>query len=145
MASDGDSTIPTWIIRYGDVFQEFGRNPSGFIIGVVATWIVGGILLVGRQVVEAVLLAFDSVVNSLDLAREAVIDALDAVAAPVLAAAAAVPGFYAGLVEPLGPLAPVVTALLLASSAYLVYRLLIVAVKEMPVVGGILEVFGVDV
>jgi hypothetical protein len=135
MAPDDGSSSP---------LQAFAEDPDGFVIGIVATWIVGGILMVGRQVVGAVLLAFDSVVFAFDSARVRVIRNLEAVAAPVLEAAAGIPAFYAGLIEPLGPLAPVVTVLLVAGSAYLTYRALVVAIKEIPVVGGVLEFLGVE-
>lgn len=136
--------LPTWITRYGSTLREFGRDPSGFVIGIVATWIVGGILMMGRQVLAAILLAFDSILNALALVEGVLVGSLDSVGAPVLELAGRLPAFYAGLVEPFGPLAPVVAVGVGTLIIVATYRLLKALVLEIPILGGLLEFLGVD-
>lgn len=125
--------------------REFASNPRGFILGIVATWLVGGILTAGRTVVDSVLLAFDAIVFALESATGGVIGALDSVAAPVLEAAAGVPDFYMGLVEPFGPLAPLVAGVGVAVTLVLTYRAAKTILLGIPFVGGFLEFLGVDI
>lgn len=136
-SSGSGFTLPT-------ALKNFAEDPDGYVIGIVATWIVGGILVFGRAVVDSILLAFDSVVIALETATGGVIGALDSVAAPVLEAAAGVPAFYAGLVEPFGPLAPAVAVGGLVLTIVVLVRLAKAALLEVPILGAILEFLGVD-
>lgn len=135
-SSDG-FTLPS-------VLKEFAANPRGFILGIVATWIVGGILLIGRTVVDSILLAFDSLLLGLESATVGLIGALDSVGAPVLEAAAGVPAFYLGLVEPFGPLAPAVAVGGVVVTIVLLIRAFKAVLLEIPLFGGLLEFLGVD-
>lgn len=141
---DSGGTLPSWFSSSSDTIREFASNPSGFVIGIVATWLVGGILLVGRTIVDAVLLAFDAVVLAFDTATDGVVGALESVGLPVLELAAGLSGFVAGLAGALGPLAPVVAAATLTLVVVGLYRFGKTILLEIPILGGLLEFVGFD-
>lgn len=141
---DSGSSVPDWLSGSSDTLREFAKDPSGFVIGIVATWLVGGILLVGRTVVDSVLLAFDTVVNALELAAGGLVGALEGAGLPVLELASGVSTFIVGLAEPLGPAAPLVAIGALVILAVGTYRFGKAILLEIPVLGGLLEFLGVD-
>lgn len=139
-----ESSLPEWLSSSSDTLREFARNPSGFVIGIVATWIVGGILLVGRTIVDAVLLAFDVVVNAFDAVAGVLVGALQSVGLPVLDLASGVSAFIVGLADPLGPLAPVVAGAVVTILIVGTFRFGKAILLEIPILGGFLEFLGVD-
>lgn len=141
---DSGSSLPGWLSSSSDTLREFARDPSGFVIGIVATWIVGGVLLVGRTIVDSVLLAFDVVVNALELVAGAIVGALASVGLPVLQFASGVSGFIAGLADVAGPLAPVIATAIVVLLVVGTFRTMKAILLEIPVVGGFLELLGVD-
>ena len=141
---DSGSSVPAWLSSSSDTLREFARDPSGFVIGIVATWIVGGILMVGRTVVDSVLLAFDVVVNAFALVADAIVGALASVGLPVLEFAGGVSGFVAGLADVAGPLAPVIAVAVVVILVVGTFRALKTVLLGIPVVGGVLEFLGVD-
>jgi hypothetical protein len=142
--SDSDGGLPGWLSGSKETLRSFANNPEGFVLGIVATWIVGGILTVGRTVVDSILLAFDSVVGAFDLAAAGVVGALESTGSPVLTAAEGMTAFIASLAAEAGPAAPVIAVGILAFVALMWYRFGKAILLEIPVLGGFLEFLGVN-
>lgn len=62
--NEDDVALPTWITKYAAFFKRLATNPRDTIIGIVVTWLVGGVLGLGTGVVGAITAAIESILGA---------------------------------------------------------------------------------
>lgn len=90
------------------VLRRFAADPKGFILAIVATWVVAGILSVGRIVTEGLLIAGDVFGILPKVIQDAIIGVGAAIGEPITAVAAMINETLVEIAASAGPAAPIV-------------------------------------
>lgn len=114
--------------------KNFGKDPKGFVLGFVATWVVGGFLDVGEIVIEAVQLAFEPVIEIPVTIASTLSRAVAPAAELILWIPGEIDSIFTGLTASLGPAAPLVIIPLAVLVAVALFELL----KRLPYIGSAL-------
>lgn len=91
-----------------NTLEAFARDPKGFILAIVAAWLVGGVLFVGQVVVDGILQVWGILLIVPTTVRDAVVAAGAAIGGPILTFAVDLHVAIVGLAGSLGPFGPIV-------------------------------------
>ena len=112
------------VTRYGSLTRA--------IVAIISLYILNGVLDVVGIVVGSVLFAFDLIVGSLATAQRLLLGALGAVGIDILAALTSLQREIAGVVEGAGPAGPVIAVAAGAIGLYVLWRVGVALVGELP-------------
>lgn len=123
------------------LIREYGSLPRA-IFGLISLYLLNGILDVVGIVVGSILFAFDLVVASLATAQGLLIRAFGAVGIDVLGALVGLQRAIGGVVEAAGPAGPPLAVAFGAVSLYVLWRIGIALLGELPGGSSIVDLLG---
>jgi hypothetical protein len=119
--------------------RQFGRllsflsNPYGFVASLISVYIVGVVFDVASILIGSVLYAFDIIAGSFGYAQRTLVVGFSTVGIDILGALVGVQQAVSGVVASAGPLGPPLAVAAASLSLYVLYRLGIAALGELPV------------
>lgn len=125
-----------------DVLVAFGKNPIEFTFNIINLYILGGIFAIFNTIAAGVLGAFDIIVGALVIVRELLVGAFGAVGVDIIGG---IVGFQQSLVESLsifGPAAPIVLTAIAVAVMFLIYRVGVALLGELPIGSSIVDLLG---
>ncbi|MBO4248376.1 hypothetical protein IL252_11180 [Halomicrobium sp. IBSBa] len=125
----------------GTLFR-FLRNPVRFVFSIISFYVLNGILNIVSTVTSAVLGAFDYLVASLTFAQRALGQAFGVAGLNVLSARAALNQIVVTLAASAGPAAPILVIGAGAVTLFLIYRVGIALLGELPVGSSVIDLLG---
>lgn len=123
------------------LYERFGSLP-GAIFGLISLYLLNGILDVIGVITGSVLFAFDLVVGAFRWVQRALVGAFGAVGIDVLGALTDLQVALAGIVAGAGPAGPFIAVAAVSVSLYLMYRVGVALLGELPVGSSIVDILG---
>lgn len=110
---------------------------------VIAGWVVSGILTAGEFVASQIMLVFHPLLNALGLTEAAIIEPLRTVGTIILDFMRTITDAVVSVTGVAGPAAPVITLGFATITLYLLYRLTVSILGEVPVLSTVVDFLGV--
>lgn len=146
--SDGSQRIildlPEWLESLQQVaaaIEKHGSFPRA-VFALISAYILDVIFGIFGTIAGAILFAFDVVVGVLGFAQRLLVNGFGIVGIDILGALAGVQRAIAGAIAGSGPLAPVFATLLAVGTLYVLYRLAVALLGELPVGSTIVDLLG---
>lgn len=154
MSSSADDTrtitvaLPGWLKRLrpaieqlGALYDRYGSVPAA-VFGLIALYIASAVLSIGQFAVNVVLAVFDPIVQALGITELLIDLGVQTVTTDLVGALV---GFRSGIADvaaAAGPLAPVIVVGVAAASLYVVYRVSIALLGELPLGSSLVDLLG---
>lgn len=120
--------------------QKGGVAPAIFFL--ITSYILAGIFNVINVIAGSVLFAFDFLVGALTVAQIMLVGAFGGVGRDILSTAVSVQQAFADVLVGAGPLAPIIAVAVAAGALYLVSRVGVVLLGELPIGSSIVDLLG---
>jgi len=121
--------------------DRYGSVPRA-IVAIISLYIVNGVLSIGSYIVGSFVAFNDSVTASFRLAQNVLIGSFGSVGVDVLAVGRSIQLQIASVIQGAGPLGPPIAVGLGAIIVYAVYRIIIVALGELPLGSSLVDLLG---
>lgn len=125
-----------------NVLVRFGTNPVGFVASIISLYIVNTVVNIGAYAVNVILAAFDIVTGALNVVRGGLSWALGGVGDQIIGAILSGRAQVVDVVGGAGPAGPIIAAVVAAVGLYVLYRLGVALLGEIPIGSTIVDLLG---
>lgn len=120
--------------------EKGGVGPAIFFL--ITSYILAGIFDVINVIAGSILFAFDMVVGALRVARQLLIGAFGGVGRDILGVYTLVQQAFADVLAGAGPFAPIIAVAVAAGALYLIIRVGVALLGELPIGSSIVDLLG---